>query len=230
MVNWSASIKRPFLDIKNLLIGLILSILPVVRWFAQGYALEHSGLTKKKVPIDKSPEWSDWGGMFVRGLLASLISIIYLLPAILMFLLGAFSLLSIIFSVIGWSALVKGDSAVISQIIEQNWNLILPALMVSLPFILMAIVLAIFAEYLIPAAQMNFLHFNSFNKAFSFREVFSKAFTSKYLVAWLLVLLIAIVVGLVLGWIPFVGNAAVFFIGSVIAYTVYGQVYKEIKK
>jgi len=230
MVDWNVSIKKPFLDIKNLLIGIVLSILPIISWFATGYALECSGLTKKKISLDKSPEWSDWGNLFVRGLLATVISIIYFLPALLLFITGAFSALAVVFSHINWSDLFNGNSAAVSQTLSQNWTVIAPAIIAALPFIFLAVILALFAYYVIPAALMNFLNYNNFGKAFSLGEIFRKAFTSKYFVAWLLVLVIMVVISAVLSWIPYVGPAAASFIISVISYTVYGQVYREIKK
>lgn len=229
MVGYSASIKKPFLDIKNLLVGILLSIFPVVRWFAFGYALESSGLTKRKVPLDKSPDWSEWGSLFLKGLFATIISIIYFVPALIVFIIGAFSLIAGIISLVGWSVIVKGDSAVISSVISSNMDKIIPAALAALPLIIVAAVLALLAYYVLPSALMNFVYHNKFGRAFSFSEVFRRAFSGKYFLVWLFALAMALVFGLLLGWIPFVGSAAAYFIASVIAYTAFGQVYKEVK-
>lgn len=230
MVDYGASVKKPFLDIKNLIIGIVLSIIPIVRWFALGYALENTGLSKKKVLLNKSPAWTDWGKLFVRGLLATIISIIYFLPAIIILLIGVISAIGILISKVGWSVLMTGDSVAISQAFSQNWAALGPAIIAAVPFLVIGALLAILGAYLSPMAQVNFVNYDNFGKAFSLSEVFRKCFTVKYLAAWLLILVISIVLGFILNWIPWVGGGAAYFIGSVIGFSLYGQVYKEIKK
>ncbi|MEM4244611.1 MAG: DUF4013 domain-containing protein [Candidatus Nanoarchaeia archaeon] len=228
MVDYSASVKRPFLDIKNLIIGILLSILPVVRWFAFGYILECTGLSKKKVPINKSPVWTDWLDLFVRGLLATVIYILYFLPAIVIGVISIASFLGILISTVGWTALLTGDSMAISQAISAEWAKFGGAIIAAMPFLFIAGILALLAAYVSPMALLNYVNFNNFSKAFAFSDVFKKAFTGKYFVVWLVALLISIGVGLVLGWIPWVGEPAAYFIGGVIGFTLYGQIYKEL--
>lgn len=238
MVDYKSSIKRPFLDIKNLLIGILLSIFPIVNWFSLGYALECTGLTKKKLPLAKSPQWTDWTGMFIKGFFAWLISVIYFLPAIIIFVIGLIPVMGMLISSIGWDVLLAGDSVKISQAISANLPNLGTTIAVAAPFILIGLLLGLLAAYLLPMGVMNFVNSNNLAKGFSFSEIFKKAFTGKYLGNWLIVLIITIVlgwvVGIIFGWIPaigkWLGNAVTYFIGYVIAFSIYGQVYKEIKK
>ena len=47
-VNYEEAIKKPFTDIAKLIIGIILSFIPIIWWFAKGFILESSGLGKIK--------------------------------------------------------------------------------------------------------------------------------------------------------------------------------------
>ncbi len=226
MVDYTASIKKPFLDIKSFLIGVALSILPIVNWLSLGYALECTGLTKRKVPLNKSPDWADWGKLFVNGFLTFVISIIYFIPALIIFLIALASVLGAILRVVSFTDLITGNSAAISQNIAS----IMPSLASALPFIFIGIVLALLAAYVVQSAVLNFLVYNRFGKAFSFGEVFKRAFNGTYFVAWIIALIISIVASLIFSWIPVVGSALMFFITSVITYTIFGQVYRELGK
>ena len=81
MVNYNIAFKRHFTDIKKLIIGLIIGIIPIVNFIATGYHLEcaKTAMNKKF----KLPDWKNFGKLFVNGFLASVITFIYLLPAIL---------------------------------------------------------------------------------------------------------------------------------------------------
>ena len=88
MVSYEEALKKPFSDIKTLVIGIVLSIIPIVNsTIVTGFAIESSGLSKTK-SSKKMPEWKNWGHLFVQGLSAVVIQIIYLLPAILVLLVG----------------------------------------------------------------------------------------------------------------------------------------------
>ncbi len=70
--------------IKKVLIGGVVNIIPIVNFAASGYWLAQ---TKKAydgqdLPL---PEWSDFGGYFMKGLMLAIASIVYSLPAILLY-------------------------------------------------------------------------------------------------------------------------------------------------
>lgn len=227
MVDYESSFKRPFLDLKNLVIGIVLSILPIINWFAIGYTLECTGLTKRKYPLNKSPEWADWGNLFVKGFLTTVIAIVYMLPAIIILFITLFSALVALFAQITPSI---ATSSSFSEVIMQNWDKIVPIITTVLPAIAIVILLILLASYLIPVAVMNYLANDRLGKAFDVSNVLKKAFRGAYFGAWLITLLASIVAGFILGWIPLIGGAAGSFIVGVISYSILGQVYKEISK
>lgn len=234
MVNYTNAIKKPFLNIGNLIIGILLSILPIIRWFAKGYILENSGLTQNRVPINKYPRWENWSNLFVKGLLASVISVVYFIPAILILLISAIAIFtSLVVNFIStntFTAIVRGEASpdLIQQVIQQNWTTMLPSLVAILPILLLAILLGILAFYLIPSATLTYISTNDFGQSFNLSRVFKKAFRSKYFVAWLIALIITAVLSIILHFIPIVGNAIAYFIAGVISYSIFGQVYKEV--
>lgn len=234
MVNYTNAIKKPFLNIGNLIIGILLSILPIIRWFAKGYILESSGLTKNRVPINKSPKWHNFGDLFIKGLLASIISVVYFIPAIIILLIGAIAIFtSLVVNFIStntFDAIIRGQAStdMIQQIVQQNWVNFLPSLIAIFPIFLLALLLGIVAFYVIPSATLTYISTNDFGQSFNLRRVFKKAFRSKYFVAWLIAIIITAVLSILLHFIPIVGNALAYFIAGVISYSIFGQVYKEI--
>jgi hypothetical protein len=81
-VNYTDAVKRPFADFLKLVIGALLSIIPVANFMVIGYVLSAGelSLTGKK----ELPEWEDWGDLLTRGFLAWLISVIWVLPVIIL--------------------------------------------------------------------------------------------------------------------------------------------------
>ena len=84
MVNYRIALKKPFTDLSKLLIGIAISLVPVVRWVAKGFILECSGLGKSK-RLKKMPEWRNFWELFVKGFLSDLILLVYALPAMVIF-------------------------------------------------------------------------------------------------------------------------------------------------
>ncbi len=88
MENLLLALKRPFTDIKKLVIGYILFIIPIVNLLVNGYFLR-CALSAMKNDYNL-PEWNDWKGLFIDGVLSLGITIIYFSP--LIFLVGIFNL------------------------------------------------------------------------------------------------------------------------------------------
>ena len=89
-MEFAKAVKKPFTDMKALLIGILLSILPIVRWFTVGYILDNSGVAKNRPASSKLHAWDNWGDLFVKGLAAWVISFIYMIPAIFIMLIGSY--------------------------------------------------------------------------------------------------------------------------------------------
>ena len=73
--------------VKKVAIGGVVNVVPILNLVAAGYGLR----VLKNVAEERAeplPEWDDWGGDFVKGLLVMLGSMIYALPAILVSVIG----------------------------------------------------------------------------------------------------------------------------------------------
>jgi hypothetical protein len=237
VVNYEESIKKSFTDFGKLIIGIILSIIPIVNWIAQGFIIESSGIGKNK-PSKNMPEWKNISDYFIKGLLSYVIILIYSIPAILVlsvsigYLVG--SLIPAFTGILPagfMSSVMTGQIAreEIRQLVSQNWMLILPTIIRVFPLILLGLFLLLVATYLSPIAILNYLKNRKFGKAFDLKSVAKKAFTGQYFIAWIVAGLITIVLRTILAFIPFVGPAIAYFVSGVIAYSLFGQVYRETK-
>ena len=207
MVNFGEAIKRPFQDAKKLIIGIVLSIIPIVNLIALGYMLENTKSVMKK--SYKLTEWGHWGDLFVRGLMFAVIGFIYALPALIVFLIGFGAALM---GTIGSAALMS-PVGILTSI--GGFGITLVAF----------IILALIAAYIIPAAALNYVAKNKFGAAFDFAEIKKRAFKSEYFTAWIVGELYMVVITLVLMWIPLIGAGIASFIGSLTAYTMLAEAF-----
>jgi hypothetical protein len=68
----------------KMIIGIALSILPIVNFFCSGYAYRifKAGLNRQPLAM---PEWDDWGEIFIQGLIIFVLRLLYfLIPLLLM--------------------------------------------------------------------------------------------------------------------------------------------------
>ncbi len=237
MVDYGLAIRKPFTDIKKLLIGTILSMIPIIHWFAKGFYLRSSAVKIKQNPPDM-PEWDNWAELWITGLLASIIAVIYAIPAALVFLLGASmtvaALLAHYMATVLPPELLREVAAgtespeIIQQIIIQDWQGALPVLIQAGPIMLVVLALGILAAYAFPIGILNYIKSSKFGDAFKFRQLFKKALNIDYFVVWTAVVIITAIIGWVLHFIPFVGIGLSFFMTGVISYSLFGQIYKKI--
>lgn len=217
-VDYEQAIKKPFTDLVKLIIGSVLSIIPIVHWLAQGFIIESSGLGKTK-PSKKMPEFKDWGYLFIKGLWSDIILLIYAIPAMLVFLVAAGSFIGSI----------TGDSEIMTQIISQNWYLALPSILELAPLMLLGFILLLAAFYLTPVAVLSYLKTKKFGEAFNFSKISKRAFTADYFVIWLIALILTGIITFVLSLIPVIGPRIAFFITGVMSYSLYGQIFRKMK-
>ncbi len=219
-MNIELAIKKPFSDFKNLAIGVLLSIVPIVNLFSLGYILNLIPKHKER----KLPEFKDWGDLFTKGLLTVAISIIYALPVVLFLLIAAFSLVVSFFSGMALrGGFMYGKNP---EMLIANWDVMLPKIMEFLPAILVALMLLLLIAYITPSAIARFIYKKRFSAAFELKEVFRKAFTAKYLTAFLLSVLAYLVMFGIFGWIHIIGPAFAGFTVGVFSYTLYGEACK----
>ncbi len=163
MVSWLAEFKKPFTSGKRLLIGILLSYVPIVSWLAAGYKLKCATSSMKG---DYSlPAWGNWRELFVQGFISKIILLVYALPAVAM---TALSYASIS---LGWST--QGTEwLTLEKLAALKWEIIL--------FIVFIFFFFIFA----PSAILNYAEKKKFRAAFSL-DVFKIVFTKPYAKAWL---------------------------------------------
>ncbi|MBN2202738.1 MAG: DUF4013 domain-containing protein [Candidatus Aenigmarchaeota archaeon] len=238
MVNYESAIKKPFSDAAKLIIGIIISVIPIVNWISTGYALETSGLGKNKAS-NKMPEWKEVGDLFVKGLASSVIGFVYALPAVLVFVAGiGFAATSLIGTYMGSvipegtvQSLIAGETTVeaVSQLVSQNWYLALPTLLSLAPILLLGVVLMMVARFVTPIAVLNYLSSKKFSRAFDVSAVLKKSFTMKYFTVWVVATVVTVIVSALLSLVPMIGASIAMFVGSVISYSMFGEVFRELK-
>ncbi|HII15837.1 MAG TPA: DUF4013 domain-containing protein [Nanoarchaeota archaeon] len=211
-MDYETAFKKPFTDIKKLLIGIALSILPIVNWLTIGYMLDTANRSMKR--NSELPEWADWGNLFVRGLLATVIELLYFLPAIIV----AAVLLWPLVSTLG-PAMMQGRAPDMSQMFMT---------MGSLGYgVVIAGILGIITMYIAPSAMMHFASTGTFGSAFEFGSVLKKAFSGTYFVAWVVFVIYSMLLAGVLSFIPYVGGAAATFIAGITGFSLFGEVFAE---
>ena len=237
MIDYQAAFRKPFTDHKKLLIGILLSMVPILNWFAKGFILESSGLGRTK-PTKNMPEWKPMGELFIKGLMATVISVMYMLPATLIFVYGAsMTIMGLLFEYLGKVVPIEAvqglahgnvDVDTIMPTILNNWPLAVPHIIKFVPILMLAALFGLAAKFMLPIAILSYLKSGQLADAFRFGEVFRKAFTANYFVVWLAVAAVTAIISLLLSIIPLVGPAAAYFFCGVFSYTVFGQVYKEV--
>jgi hypothetical protein len=221
------AIKRPFMDWKKLLIGGLMYLIPpiniITSIFGLGYILKAAVLSFSK---DKTmPEWTDWGNLFLKGLLAVVITLIWSIPLFIVLGIGVGTAIAGILG--NLAALQQGDFTVFTGLFAGMGIL---AVVLFLVWLL--------TNYLVPSALLNFVKEDRFGAGFAFGTVFKRAFTGKYFVAWLVgaigtmvILFIAGLIGAIplLGWLlSFVVMALVPFVAGIFYVTVLGEAYGDL--
>ena len=207
-MSFVTALKRPFSDVKKLALGAIVTLVPILNIGLQGYALRCA--TKKGNDL---PEWNGFGSIWVQGLLALVISLIWSIP--LMIVVGL-TLGSVVFS------LLKNPSGITSLIGTASGGF------------LISFLLGVLTAYLVPVALLQFAN-GSFSDAFALSRVFKKAFTSVWLVGWILAIVATVILG-VIGMLlsailaitiigPIIVQLLVAFAGSVAGWSLLGEAY-----
>jgi len=204
------AIKRPFSDLKKFIIGALLNILPIVNFLSMGYALKAGEMSLKK---NRSlPEWTDWGNLFVKGLLAFILSIIWMIPALILFLIG-------------------GGTALASVIANQGTAAIVSAIVGGGIFMILGMIWMLLVIYVGPSVWLNFVSKGNFGAGLEFGTILKKAFNAKYFVPWLLGLVVTIILTFIGSIIPvasIVLAPAASFASMVIILTLVGEVYSSL--
>lgn len=210
-MDFETNFKKPFTDVKKLLIGILFSIVPVINFFAMGYMLETAKKAMKKDP--SLPEWGGWGDLFVKGLLSIVIEGLYFIPA------------AVVGMIFLWPAMASAMPMMVQGQLPNFGEMI--ANMGSRAFGLwIAGLLALFAAYVAPSAIFHYLN-SGFSEAFKFGSVFKKAFSANYGMAWLLFIVYSMLLGALLGFIPYIGSGAATFIAGITGFSLIAEAFSE---
>jgi hypothetical protein len=202
-------IKFPSKDsewIQKVLIGGIVSVIPIVNLIACGYLLKvMKGAMDNKPGM---PKWEDWGNLFMNGLIAAIIGLIYMIIPTLILLVSAGSM--------------------VAAALSRNTEMLMGALAGAAGGFLIALLLAVVLGFLIPMAMSMYIKENNFGAAFRVGDVIAriKSVFGDYLMVYIIVIALSLVLG-VLSGIPVLGFLVMifgsFYIGAV-AYKMFGEV------
>lgn len=205
MVDFVEALKRPFSDIKKLIIYIVVSIIPIVNLIGIGYLLDvaHTAMRRR----NDLPDFKDLGKLFVEGIIALVIGLIYAIPILIiigvMFAMGLIGsgLLSAGFGILGFAAL-------------GGW------------MVLTAIV-GLAVAYIGTGGLMRYVETRKLGEAFNFNQITKKVFTKDYFIGWLVGIVIVFVLNAVLGLIPMIGSMLATGIGGIFYMSVLGEIYSK---
>lgn len=204
MVDFTRAIKRPFADLTKFIIGAVLSIIPIVNFLALGYQLK---CAKSAMKGDyKLPEWTEWGDLFVKGLLLIVVFVIYAIPV------------AILVAVFAGGAFMAAGQGADAGMAGMGIGAV----------VMLAIGLLLI--YILPSVTMSFvLNDFKFGAAFKVGEIVKKTLNKDYLVTWLVVGVYSLVLTIVLSFIPLLGTAIASFATGVTSMTAFGELYPKLK-
>jgi hypothetical protein len=168
--------------LKKILIGGVVNLIPIVNFASTGYFIEAIRNTAEgqELPL---PEWDDFGGKFMKGLMAGIAGFIYALPIMLF--------MGIVF---GLTAAIAGS---LDNDTAETVATICPLLGNCVVFVYMILFTLIF-----PAAVIQYALTGQFGAFFRFGDIiaFIKANIGGYIIA-LLVALVASLIAQIVGGI-----------------------------
>jgi hypothetical protein len=164
-----------------LFLSIIIPVLPAL--VVYGYLIQIMRQVIDGQPA-RLPEWKDWGALFVDGLKAVLVGLVYLLPGMLAFMigLGAYCGSSLLlFGLSENTSATSGADGVFAAL------LVVSMVALFLSFSIGAI-LSLLGALPIPAAEARLSESKSFGSAFALGRLYAviKANPGGYIVAWLL--------------------------------------------
>ncbi len=236
MVDFVEAFKRPFSDGKKFLIGIVLGLIPIVNLIVVGYKLVSTGFTDVKVDKDSLPEWRNYGDLFMKGLISAIIGFIMYIPVFLVLFSGFGAVITspVLSTMLGgispdsWNRLMTGEitDIQIEEWFTQNWLQFIPLFLTAVPFLILGVVLALLASYILPVVLLGWLKEGSVGAGFSW-NVIKKAFTMDYLGNWFVVRVIALIVGAIVGNIPLIGMSITTYVIGVFSFTVFAEIYER---
>lgn len=213
-MDYGKIIKFPMEDknwLVKIIIGGILSIIPIVNFIAFGYEFKVMKNSINKKP--SMPEWKNFTDLFVKGLVVFVIALLYMIIPLIIFL-----------GVAGFSSLsyIAGDFANPYSIIIA----ILPALFIGG-------ILLLIVGFILPMAIAMYAKSDNFGDAFKLSEILNriKSIFGEYLISYIILIVLGFILMLI-GLIPFIGWLlglfGSFYLG-VLALNMFGELYLKSK-
>jgi len=200
--------------VEKLLIGGLLMLVPIVNFFAIGYALRAlKNISEGKHPI--LPEWDDWGDDWVKGLISSfVVPFIYSLPLMLA---------AIPFIIVLSATASVGTQYGYGGNYQTSTGL---ATVCRLMFSCLAALWGLLIGIVYPAGTVKYAREGQFANYFQFRELFRfiKDNLADYIVAILISIVASIVAGIVGGIACGIGIAFTSFWSCLVMAFLFGQI------
>ena len=206
MVHYTESFKRPFTNFKRIVLGIILSAVPILNFVAIGYALE-CAKTAVKGEFEL-PSFKQFADFFMHGFFISIITLIYSLP--LLILLGIFTSTTLgpFFSPLRADVLMN-----------------LLGLGITTQFLITVVFLL--TTYLIPNAILSYTFNERFSSAFIYSRMKDRSLDKNYMKNWLLTAATYILLIAVFLKVPVVGVSIATFLASIVGFSILGEVYSD---
>lgn len=189
MVDFVLGLKKPFQDIKTLVIGIILGMIPFISSLTiPGFGLKVAEKTLKG--DNKLPDFlENIGDLIIKSVLSIVISFIYLIPALLV----------LVVSIVLFASSLLGSVTGLFTGGTVDFTALMAALGPFLGYMLVVILLVLIAVFLLPSALVNYVAANRFSAAFSFGTVIKKALSMKYFIAWIFTIILYFVLAFIVG-------------------------------
>jgi len=213
MIDVKTAVKYPFEDEQwalKILIGIALSLVPIVNFFAVGYAYQifKAALRKEELFM---PEWDNWRDLFVNGFKVFVVALCYFILPVL-FLLSAMVLF-------GVSIFLHEEGKSVEQLV-----------ILGVFLLLIGGILYLVALVLSPMAMALFARSNeNFGEAFRLGEIVSRitSVLGDFFLAILIMVAMVFVV-MIFSMIPFLGFfisiASTFYLYYLVYFALFGSV------
>ncbi len=162
--------------LKKILIGGVVNLIPIVNFASSGYFIEALRNTTegRELPL---PEWDNFGGKFLKGLMAGIAGFLYALPIMIV--------MGIVFGLV---AVVTGTVS------DEDTAATVATACSGLGYCLMFVYM-ILLMLILPAATVRYALTGQFGSFFRFGEIM--AFIRANLGGYIIALLVALVAGLI---------------------------------
>jgi hypothetical protein len=196
------------------------SVLLFPVFFVMGYLID---VLKTTVEGDEEPPaFEDWGDLFVKGIVGTIISIIYSVVPFLIFGVVGF----VLFGIVGLAGSAGGDGG---GIIAGFGLFAIASLgLLSLPVIFLI-------YYTVPAALTNYAIEDEFGAAFDFQTIKPILLSGEYLIATLLPLVVAVLLWIATSILAITGVGLLLvpflqFYGQVAVFRMFGTAFKSVSR